>query len=291
MKKLLITGASGFLGSHLVKDAKPRFDVYGWANTLKIDLEESKCAYFDLSEKNRLENELNRINPDYIIHCAAISSEALCKQKPETAKAVNVDVVVQIAKWCEKHQKRLIFTSTDLVFDGENAPYLETDDFDSSLFYGTLKRQAELALVDNPFVSIVRLPLLYGIGLGERKGLLFHFIEKCKNGEVQGLFIDEFRNPAWVQDIATFLLQLLAVKQQGLLHLGGKERVSRLELGNQFCQYLNLSNKNLKAITRAEIGMQDRPKDTTMKSQTAYNLGFNPHNLKSALLSISKELY
>lgn len=288
MEKLLVTGAGGFLGSHIVNLAKSKFKVYGTSNKSKINLPTDCSFYFDHFNSTHLLEILDKINPNYIIHCAAISSEGECKADKEKATIFNVELVDCIKNWCLTNNCRLVFTSSDLIFDGNHAPYDEQDEVNPKLIYGELKRQAELKLIGQSKISIVRLPLLYGIGLGDKKGLLQQFIKNCNDSVEQSLFVDEFRTPAYVADVADFLLKLLLLNHFGILHLGGKEKVSRFELGLKFCQYLNLSSQNLKPIERADIDMEDRPSDTSLNSELAYSLGFSPKSLKYALTEIAK---
>jgi len=187
MKKLLITGAGGFLGSHLVEMAKSNFNVFGFSHKSTIDLQDAQCSYFSLTDASELHHKLTLIQPDFIIHCAAISSEGACKRDVELAHEMNVDTTLWLKDWCMQHQKRMIFTSTDLVFDGENAPYKASAAAYPKLLYGQLKRAAELNLLSCHNISIVRIPLLYGIGLGDKEGLLADFIQNCRNKETQYL--------------------------------------------------------------------------------------------------------
>jgi dTDP-4-dehydrorhamnose reductase len=290
VKKLLITGAGGFLGSHLVALAKSNFDVFGFSHQSKIDLPEAKCAYFSLADATELLENLNKFQPDYIIHCAAISSEAACKANEATAHQINVVATQMLKDYCLHHQKRMVFTSSDLVFDSEHAPYKVSASAYPKLVYGQLKRAAEINLLSCHHISIVRIPLLYGIGLGDRKGLLADFIDRCRNNANQSLFTDEFRNPVWVKDIAQFLTQLLLQPHSGILHLGGFERLSRFDLGQQFCESLDLSAAQILPTTRAAQNMSDRPFDTTMHSEAAYKLGFQPKKLTEALAEIKLSL-
>ncbi|MEZ5023434.1 MAG: SDR family oxidoreductase [Chitinophagales bacterium] len=291
MKNILITGAGGFLGSHLVELAKLNYNVYGLSNISKINLPNEKCVYLNLIDEKKLNETLNRIKPQVIIHCAAISGESGCRSNREEAYAINVSATLVIAEWCQANQAKMIFTSTDLVFDGSNAPYKEVDRTLPSMEYGKLKVEAEILLQSFKKTIIVRLPLLYGMGLGDNKGLLHQFVENAKDGKVQRLFTDEFRTPVLVDDIAKFIIQLVDSTFTGILHLGGKERLSRFELGQLFCKKLNLNQDFIQPILRKDINMDYRPKDTSMDSSKAYKIGFQPKKIGVALQAIFTQYY
>lgn len=286
MKKILITGAGGFLGSHLVEQVKENYNVYGLSNTSKINLPDEKCCYINFINEKKLIKTLDRMSPQVIIHCAAISGEGGCRSNREEAYAINVSATLVIAEWCQVNQAKMIFTSTDLVFDGLNAPYKEDAQTMPSVEYGKLKVEAENLLQSFKNTTILRLPLLYGIGLGDNKGLLHQFVENAKDGKVQRLFTDEFRTPVLVDDIAKFIIQLVDSTFNGILHLGGEDRLSRYELGQLFCKYLKLNPEGIEPILRKDIDMDYRPKDTSMDSSKAYHLGFQPIKIALALQTI-----
>lgn len=290
MEKLVITGAGGFLGSHLVEQAKLRFDTYGFSNNSKVDLEADHAFYFDLTDKESLLEYLNQIQPKYIIHSAAISSEGGCRKDPVLAEQINVEATKQIADWSAANNARLIFTSTDLVFDGDASPYSENAVCEPSMEYGKLKLAAEEAVLQHQNALVARLPLLFGIGLGDRKGSLMNFIEQVKNRQTQSLFSDEFRTPAYAKDVAAFIIELLQKDFDGLIHLGGQASLSRIELGKAFCQHLDLDTQFLNSIKRIDIGLDYRPANTSLNSELAYSLGYRPRTIEQALKEVSKLL-
>ncbi len=286
MKRLLITGAGGFLGSQLVDIAKLKYDVYGISLNSNINLTEDKSYYINVGDQELLERTLAIIQPDFIIHCAAISSEGGCRKDPSNSYKTNVSSTITIAKYCTKKNVRLIFTSSDLVFDGENEPYEEDANVIPAMVYGQQKRQAEIELQSFSNTVSVRVPLLYGLSTGERSGLLTQFVKSSKEGKNQNLFTDEYRTPAFSKDIASFLIQLLDIEYHGILHLGGKERISRYELGKLFCKHLKLDESLLVPFKQVDINMIYRPSDASMNSELAYSLGFQPNKIDVALQQI-----
>ena len=127
MGKILVTGASGFLGSNIVQaQQKPGKIICGYKNFKPT---EKNCVKIDLANLSQLKSTLDAIQPNVIIHTAAISRPGQCLQNPELAKLVNVKSTGIIAEWCKHNQARLIFTSTDMVYSGENPPYTEKDQY------------------------------------------------------------------------------------------------------------------------------------------------------------------
>lgn len=277
MRRILLTGAGGFLGSILAASAPDHIDLTAWFRQPPAVMPGTGVAVADLADVRALQRLLDKVRPDAVIHTAALSGEAECRADPVRAHAVNVTATAALARWCAGNGARMIFTSTDLVFDGCNAPYGEGDRTGSPLAYGRLKAAAEEMLeAYTPNVLTVRLPLIFGLGKAGRKGLLWQFAEACRQGREQRLFTDEFRTPAYAPDVAEFIWKLQEMPESGLLHLGGPQRLSRYELGLLFARYLHLPAEQLIPVTRAALRMENRPADTSLCIERARELGWDP---------------
>lgn len=290
MRRILLTGAGGFLGSVLSASAPDHVDLVRLFRSTPLAGTGTGVVVADLADAGALPGLLDEIRPDAIIHTAALSGEAECRADPVRAHAVNVMATARLARYCADRGARMIFTSTDLVFDGRNAPYSEDSPTGCPLAYGRLKAAAEEMLeAYAPHVLTVRLPLLYGLGLAGRKGLLWQFAEACRQGREQRLFTDEYRTPAYAPEVASFIWQLLDMPVSGLLHLGGPQRLSRYELARLFVRYLELPGDNLVPVTRASLNMADRPADTSLNSSLARVLGWNPQPPEDCLARLRRE--
>ncbi len=105
---------------------------------------------------------MDKFDPDAILHAGAVSSAEAARRTPAIAHAVNVEGTGRLADWCRHTGRRIVFTSTDLVFDGSAPWRKETDPAEPILEYGRSKRAAEPAVLDAPRGLVARLPLLYG---------------------------------------------------------------------------------------------------------------------------------
>jgi dTDP-4-dehydrorhamnose reductase len=289
-KRMLITGAGGFLGSHLVAAAPGGTDVFGTVWSSPCSLGHDRTFRIDIGDTDQLNGVLNQVMPDVIIHTAAISKEGACRADVKAARKINVDSTEAIGHWAANNGARMIFTSTDLVFDGRKGHYSENDERHSEMVYGELKIEAEDLLVSKAGVLTVRLPLLYGIGLGERKGILWSFMEACRERKPLDLFTDEYRSPLFVEDAARFIWRLTGMTNTGRLHLGGPERFSRLMIGAAFATELDLDGIVARPVTRADKHMEYRPADTSLDSSKAQALGFRPMPLSQGLATIRHDI-
>ena len=127
--KILLTGASGQLGAYLIRRLlADGHEVTAWSGRRPESREGVACRPVDLTDLDRIASELDRADPDGVIHAAAISAADAVRLDPRGAHALNVEATRRIAGWAGDRDRRLVFTSTDLVFDGSRAWNREDDD-------------------------------------------------------------------------------------------------------------------------------------------------------------------
>src|SRR5208337_2492101 len=143
--RILVTGASGQLGSYLAHELlrAGRFDLVLWSRGTTGSRWGLEVRPVDLADGSALTSALEAANPDVVIHAAAISKADEVRKAPERAWAVNVEGTRRLAAWCGDRGRRLIFTSTDLVFDGARGWYREDDEPIPVIAYGRTKAAAE----------------------------------------------------------------------------------------------------------------------------------------------------
>lgn len=155
MKKLLITGSTGFLGSRLALYYKDKYELLLPTHSqLNVSREEAVMAYME------------QFQPDIVLHCAALSNTWYCEQHPDESHRVNVQGTVKIAKACKHIGAKLVFMSSDQVYNGTpvSGPLKEQDVFQPVNVYGRHKLEAEQrALRNNPMSVALRLTWMYDV--------------------------------------------------------------------------------------------------------------------------------
>ncbi len=228
--RVLVTGASGQLGAYLL-DALLEVgtgEIIGWSGRQRETRGGFVLEPVDLANAEALERALEACQPDAIVHAAAVSRADAVRRDPARAEAVNVAATSRIAQWCRSRGRRLVFTSTDMVFDGRGSWYREDDPADPVLAYGWSKREAERAvLAGNPSALVARLSLLYGPSRCGRESFFDREVAALRGGEARSYFVDEFRTPLDYRTAARLLARLARTEDRGLLHVGGPERMSR----------------------------------------------------------------
>lgn len=281
---ILITGANGFLGSHLFPKLSQKYSTMGIARKLSENTE--NLLECDLSDSKSLIDILNKIKPEIVIHTAACSTLSFCEQNPMDSFLTNVQSTQTIYDWSANQNSYLIFTSTDQVFDGKKSNYKEEDKPNPISEYGKQKLEAEKIVLQNQQNVVLRLPLLIGIGKGVRKGTLHQMVEQIKEGKSLNLFTDEYRTPLSADEVVRVIEFIIENKLKGLYHISGNQRINRYELGLLIAKRFNLPQSKLIATTRKKAGMGNRPKDVSLNNEKLKTVGFFPKSLEEMLAQI-----
>ncbi|MCH2105658.1 MAG: sugar nucleotide-binding protein, partial [Planctomycetes bacterium] len=194
---------------------------------------------------------------------------------------MNARVPRALGEWARETGARLIHVSTDLVFGAEPAPpggFREEDEPAPISVYGESKAAGERELLEVcSDALVVRLPLLYGSGLGTGRGASEDLFATLARGEAARLFEDEWRTPLPVNVAAAALVELCGREESGLLHVSGVERVSRLELGRALHARKyddpERAARELVGCVRADLDLSpQRPEDTSLCSARARSI-------------------
>lgn len=292
-KRLLITGASGFLGWNLARVALkmwPGWTIFGAYHSTPVVIPGVDTAKLDLTDFSALKTAFSFIQPDAVIHTAALSNPNWVQVNRKEAHRVNVAATLNLLGLCADQGASFVFTSTDLVFDGTGAPYDEGASVSPISVYGEQKVEAEEGILSlYPESAICRMPLMFGRGGTRNSSFMQWMLGEMRLGKDLRLFADEFRTPASGETAAKGLL-LAAEKAHGLLHLGGRERVSRYEFGQLLGEVFQLPQARLIRGSQGDVEMAaPRPADVALDSQRAYDLGYDPLSLEDELKKLKSE--
>lgn len=287
MTRILLTGASGFLGAHFLALHQDRFDILGthMSHAPAGPADRSRTVRLDLRDQEAVRGVFDSFRPQAVVHAAALSNPNECQKDPELSRAVNMEATAFLAQICADRGLPFLFTSTDLVFDGEAAPYREEDRPAPVSLYGEHKALAEEEVLKrHPGATVCRMPLMYGAS-GPCNPSFLHFMQRAvAEGRELALFTDEWRTPATGEDGARGLVLALTRGVTGLLHLGGPERATRYEFGEIFRQVLGNPDIRLAGCLRRDVPMPaPRPRDVSLDSGRAFALGYAPSGIEEGL--------
>lgn len=273
--RILLTGASGQLGAYLIESLtrSGEVELIAWSGRSTGERAGVPFRSVDLADLRSIGRELDRADPDALIHAAAISAAGDCFRDPGLANRVNREATDQIAAWCHRKGRRMVFTSTDLVFDGSRAWNSEEDPAQPILTYGQTKREAESAVLALPEGLVARMSLMYGPSRMGQAAYLDRSLESLRQGEPQRFFEDEFRTPLDLASAAEILSRLVISDANGLIHVAGLERVSRFDLMRRLAVALGLDSSLVLPNRQADVSTPEpRPADASLATHRLASL-------------------
>lgn len=263
--RVLVTGASGSLGAYLLHElAKRGEQVTAWSGTTVGACAGIALRPVPLDNADAVAVAYREARPDIIVHAAALAKVAACYREPARAHAVNVLGTERLTELAGG--ARLVFVSTDLVFDGEKGGYRETDQPAPLSVYGRSKADAERVVLAHPNAAVVRVSLLYGTSRNGRPGFFDEQVAALRAGRHVTLFEDEWRTPLDLATAARALAGVAASDFTGLLHVGGPEHLSRLQMGLRLAARLRVDPSVIRAVSRIQAAAEPRPRDTSLDS-------------------------
>jgi dTDP-4-dehydrorhamnose reductase len=252
--RVWITGAGGLIGNTLRQTAStsvPSWQVYG---TTRHD--------GNLTDAATVRTIFKTIRPDVIIHCAGMTQSAACERNPAQARTMNVEMTARLAELADRI--RLVFFSTDLVFDGRAGHYDETAPVNPLNVYGETKIQAERLVLKNPAHTVIRTSLNGGVSPRGDRGFNEELRRAWQAGHTVNLFTDEFRCPIAARITAQAVWALIDQNHAGLYHVAGAERLSRWQIGQLVAQRWPRLNPILASVSRLTYTGPPRPEDTSL---------------------------
>jgi len=186
--------------------------------------------------EQKVHDTMVAFRPDVIIHAAANSNLDSCERDQNMTYAVNVESTRYLNEAAVLLGSRLIFVSSDMVFDGEKGNYRETDPVFPISIYGQSKVMSEDILIGGGVNAVIaRAALIYGRPVTGGSSFLVWLENQLKAGSTVSLYDDQFRTPVLVNNLAEALLELAENDFTGIIHLGGTNRIDRLTFGRQLC--------------------------------------------------------
>jgi dTDP-4-dehydrorhamnose reductase len=288
--RVVLTGASGQLGAYVLDTlGSAGHDVSAWSGASRGGRGGFVFRPVDLSDERQVARALGEADPEMVIHAAAVSTADAVRRDPGYARRVNVEATGHLAAWCARKGRRLLYVSSDMVFDGSKGMYREDDPPRPVLEYGRTKAEAEPAVTGLPRGLVVRFPLLFGPTRTGKPAFFDNTTAALRRGEVQTLFEDEFRTPLDLASAASALVELADSDLTGIVHVAGPERVSRFELGRRSAAALGLDASLVRANRRSDVNLPEpRPADISLDSSrfAAHFPGFPRPVIEDAIRSL-----
>jgi len=234
--KAFIIGASGLVGSHCLH----LFKTAGWQVLgTHMNYPTDDTIYFDALSLN-LSEYFDRLEfqPEIIVHCAALTNVDYCELNPEESYKKTVEPTEKIAKYCIEKQIKLVYISTDYVFDGVNGPYVEGAPINPLNIYGAHKLKSEQLVSKVDDYIITRITNVYGEE-ARSKNFVSRLLLNLENNEEKSLSLpyDQYATPIYAGDIARMIFELVKDNKKGIYHLSSTDYFNRYQLAAKIKSY------------------------------------------------------
>jgi dTDP-4-dehydrorhamnose reductase len=291
--KILVTGANGLLGQHLVQLLyyTTVYDIIATgrgASRLSFPVAERyHYANLDITDAIAVHECISTHHPDIIIHAAAMTQPDPCELNPVACWNVNVTATRFLISAANAVHAYFIYVSTDFVFSGEDGPYKEEDATGPVNYYGSSKLAAEKAVMESSLKwAIVRTVLVYGnILAGNRSNIITWVKENLENKRPIKVVNDQWRTPTYVKDLAKGILLLLEKKATGIYHISGGEHMRPYDMAVAVADYLQLDKTLMMEVDAATFTQPAmRPLKTGfIISKAISELGYCPTSFNAAM--------
>ncbi len=251
--KVFIIGASGLVGSNCLHYFKQNeWNVMG----TYFSYHAANTVYFDTLNLHNKDNfDVHSFKPDIILHCGALTHVDYCEHHESESYEKTVHSTKNMIALAKELDAKLIFISTDYIFDGIAGPYEETATANPISIYGKHKWEAEqLVLEANPANLIIRITNVYG---NEERGKNFisRIIDQIQNNQklTLKLPLDQYATPINAADIARCLFQLLKDNKSGVYNIASTDYMNRVQLALTILKYFPEASYELIPLTTPEI--------------------------------------
>ena len=266
--RVLIIGASGFIGRYVsrrMNDALAHH-VFGTYRSEPVTDSAITWLQVELTESTTLKEAFAAARPEVVLHLAAMADVGTAEREREKATAVNSTATSAIARLCEQRGARLVFVSTEYVFDGERGYYREDEEPCPTSHYGQTKWEAERSVMELASRwSILRTSIVYGWPAPGKQNFAPWLIKRLRTGESYHGPTGVFRTPIYVGDFADGIERLVEGDFPGIHHVAGRDWVSMYDFAVAVARAFNLDEKQVIPATSlaTEVAGTETQRDET----------------------------
>ncbi len=280
--KVMVTGGAGQLGYDVIKELEKR----GYKDIYAPTIEE-----LDIKDKEAVDKYMDEIKPNLVIHCAAYTAVDDAEDEKEKAGNINIDATGYISDKCKEYDSKLIYISTDYVFDGNkdlNEVYEVTDETNPQSVYGLTKLMGERKALNNPKTFVVRTSWVFGIN---GKNFVKTMLNKSETETELSVVSDQYGSPTYTVDLARLLVDMAGTEKYGLYHANNEGYCNWAEFAEEIFRQ-NKKDVKVNHVTSEEYPQKAyRPRNSKLSKNSLIDNDFDLLPAwKDAVRRYSKEL-
>lgn len=270
--KILLTGAKGLFGVNFLNNfsTKHRILATYHQNNHTINFENTKFVKLDIKDTALLQKLISRYAPDVVIHGASLGDVDYCQNNKRKAYQVNVEATANIARVCKKQRIKLIYFSSNAIYNGNKPPYSENSAPNPINYYGYTKLAGEQKIkLENPDFIILRLITMYGWNeKSERQNPATWIIEKLKNEKKIKMVDDVYNNHLYVVSATSIVNKLLNKWASGeTFNIAGADCLNRFEFATEIAKVFKFGSDGIEHVKNDFFKqIAPRPKNTCFRT-------------------------
>lgn len=270
LPRMVVTGVSGLLGATFALAASRHFEIVGFYGRHPIRIPAGGSESIDLLTDRAVQKRLDEIGPDILVHFAAVTDVDRCEDHPEEAVALNIGATRSLARWAAANGCRLVFMSTDSVFDGRRGRYSEADTPKPVNQYACTKLASEQVVRDLVPDHLVVRASIYGWNAQQKYSLAEWILQRLEAGQSFTGFSDVVFAPLLANTLADIMLALLDRRASGTFHLASANAISKYDFALAIAELFQLPTNLVTRSMFADAGLRaPRPLDTSLCADKA----------------------
>jgi dTDP-4-dehydrorhamnose reductase len=257
-RRLLVTGGNGLLGTKLLELLTPRADlaVHSSSRGACSNASAGRFDYYelDVTQPAQIQRVLDAVQPEVVIHTAAMTDVDGCERQPERCWSANAAATESLARACGRREVRLVHLSTEYVFDGRSGPYSEDDPVRPISQYGKSKLAGETAVREQcRSWAVARTTVVYGQAVGRRKNFVVWLLEELAAGRSVRIVSDQVGSPTYADNLAQMVAAIALSRETGIFHTVGASVIDRFAFSRLAADVFGLPADLIRPIATSEL--------------------------------------
>ncbi len=284
-EKLIFLIGKGFLGTKIVSVFKEK-----GIKVITAGLEEKNDYSLDITDEQSLIYLFKDLNPDIVLLPAGITNVDYCEAEQEKAIEVNIEGTRNVVDACRAFNSKLVFFSTDYVFDGKKGNYTEKNKVNPINFYGKTKVKGEQFVKGLEDYLIARVSALYGFNSNKDKNTFVRYaVNELKQGN-QITAVKLINCPTLIDDVAEAVFFMLEKNFSGLFHVAGCDSCSKYDLLKKICKVYGFDSCQIKEVLSIPKWKAQRPENTSLDTTKIQLQGIKMSSVEEGLLKMKEQM-